>query len=82
MLQATGGTSAGTFATPSGARLNLSGMAMPTGTTFEGSGPVYLDGSITGLVTGTTCLLEAGTLSGAFTVTGTLTWTGGRWRGR
>ncbi len=42
-LQATGGTSAGTFATPSGARLNLSGMAMPTGTTFEGSGPVYLD---------------------------------------
>ena len=77
VLRITGGTSAGTFATPAGARLYLSDVHMPTGTTFEGSGPVYLDGNVGGLVTGTTCVFEAGSLSGAFTATGTLTWTGG-----
>ena len=78
VLQATGGTSAGTFATAAGARLNLSSIAMPTGTTFEGSGPVYLDGAVTGLVTGTTCVVAPGAgVSGAFTAVGTLTWTGG-----
>jgi hypothetical protein len=76
-LMVQSGQGAGVFQTAAGGQLSLSNFTVSPGGGFQGSGTVVLGGNLNGPLAGTFTLDSNHTLTGDFTLIGTLNWTGG-----